>query len=57
MASKTRIEDTRGKIDFSQSAEPTLNSEETKTGWFFIDWLVKGINFNPSTIIINITLN
>ena len=45
MTSKTRIEDTRGKIDFSQSAEPTLNSEQTQTGWFFIDWLVKGTNF------------
>ncbi len=45
MASKTRIEDTRGKIDFSQSAEPTLINEQTQTGWFFIDWLVKGINW------------
>ena len=38
MASKTRIEDTRGKIDFSQSAEPTLNSEQTQTGWVLIDY-------------------
>ena len=45
MASKTRIEDTRGKIDFSQSAEPTLNSEQTQTGWFLINYLVKGINW------------
>lgn len=45
MASKTRIEDTRGKIDFSQSAEPTLNSEQTQTGWVLIDYLVKGINW------------
>lgn len=45
MATKVNIEDIRGKIDFSQSAEPTLNSEQTQTGWFFVNYLVKGINW------------
>lgn len=45
MATKVNIKDIQGKVDFSQSAEPTLSSEQTKTGWFFIDWLVKGVNW------------
>lgn len=45
MSIKVNIKDTQGKVDFSQSGEPTLSSEQTKTGWFFIDWLVKGVNW------------
>ena len=48
MASKTRIEDTRGKIDFLKVAEPTLNSEQTKTGWFFIELFSKRYSIKNS---------
>ena len=45
MATKVRIEEIRGKIDFSQSAEPTLNNEQTKTGLGFFDYFAKAINW------------
>ena len=36
MATKVNIKDIQGKVDFSQSAEPTLNTEQKKYSiWFF----------------------
>jgi hypothetical protein len=45
MATKVNIKDIQGKVDFSQSAEPTLNTEQTNTGFGFFDYIVKAINW------------
>ena len=45
MATKVNIKDIQGKVDFSQSAEPTLNTEQTNTGLGFFDYIVKAINW------------
>ena len=45
MAIKVNIKDIQGKVDFSQSAEPTLNTEQTNTGLGFFDYFTKAINW------------
>lgn len=45
MATKVNIKDIQGKVDFSQSAEPTLNTEQTNTGLGFFDYVIKAINW------------
>lgn len=45
MATKVNLKDIQGKVDFSQSAEPTLNTEQTNTGFGFFDYVIKAINW------------
>ena len=45
MATKVNIKDVIGKVDFSQSAEPTLNSEQKNTAFGFFDYFSKAINW------------
>ena len=45
MATKVNIKDIQGKVDFSQSAEPTLNSEQKNTAFGFFDYIAKAINW------------
>lgn len=45
MATKVNIKDVQGKVDFSQSAEPTLNSEQKNTAFGFFDYFSKAINW------------
>lgn len=45
MATKVNIKDVIGKVDFSQSAEPTLNTEQKNTAFGFFDYIAKAINW------------
>ena len=45
MATKVNIKDIQGKVDFSQSAEPTLNTEQKNTAFGFFDYISKAINW------------
>ena len=45
MATKVNIKDVIGKVDFSQSVEPTLNSEQKNTAFGFFDYFSKAINW------------
>ena len=45
MATKVNIKDVQGKVDFSQSAEPTLNTEQKNTAFGFFDYISKAINW------------
>ncbi len=45
MATKVNIKDIQGKVDFSQSAEPTLNTEQKNTAFGFFDYVSKAINW------------
>lgn len=45
MAIKVNIKDVQGKVDFSQSAEPTLNTEQKNTAFGFFDYFSKAINW------------
>lgn len=45
MSIKVNIKDIQGKVDFSQSAEPTLNTEQVNTGLGFFDYFTKAINW------------
>ena len=45
MATKVNIKDVQGKVDFSQSAEPTLNTEQKNTAFGFFDYIAKAINW------------
>lgn len=45
MATKVNIKDIQGKVDFSQSAEPTLNTEQKNTAFGFFDYIAKAINW------------
>lgn len=45
MATKVNIKDIQGKVDFSQSAEPTLNTEQKNTAFGFFDYFSKAINW------------
>ena len=45
MATKVNIKDIQGKVDFSQSAEPTLNTEQKDTAFGFFDYVSKAINW------------
>ena len=45
MATKVDIKDIQGKVDFSQSTEPTLNTEQTNTAFGFFDYVIRAINW------------
>ncbi len=45
MATKVNIKDVQGKVDFSQSAEPTLNTEQKNTAFGFFDYIAKAVNW------------
>ena len=45
MATKVNIKDIQGKVDFSQSAEPTLNTEQKNTAFGFLDYFSKAMNW------------